>query len=94
MELSDKSAAPQIASYDHLSMVKEQDELQEKVADQIYAQIRTYKALIKEHVKKKVAKHIASQSVTVDSEQQQLEDLKILRMVAEAQFVLDELERE
>ena len=55
MELSDKSAAPQIASYDQLSMVKEQDP------------------------------HKTTLAIgDVDSEQQQLEDLKILRMVAEA----------
>ena len=59
-----------MTSYDHLSIVKEQDELHEKVADKIYAQIRTYKAFIKEHVKKKVALHIASENDNVDPEEQ------------------------
>jgi len=44
--------------------------MHEKVADKIYAQIKTYKALIKEHVKKKVATHIAKEHESTDPELQ------------------------
>lgn len=40
-------ANPQIDSYDHLDIAKAQDEMHEKVADKIYNQIKSYKALIK-----------------------------------------------
>ena len=67
-----------------MDLAKEQDELHEKVADKIYQQIKSYKAMIKQHVKKEIATHIANESELADPEEQHMKDIKILQMVAEA----------
>ncbi len=82
-------------SYDRLDIEKEADEQQEKIADQIFEQIKSYKKLVKQHIKKEIVKHIAMQSDTnADTEDQQSKDIQLLAMVAEAQFIIDELEHE
>jgi hypothetical protein len=40
--------------------------------------------MIKQHVKKEIAMHIANESELADPEEQQMKDIKILQMVAEA----------
>ena len=83
----------QEAWYDSLEERAELDKRQAALADQVYDQLKLTKSLIREELRRKVAEFVSREQAP-DEEMEFEEKVQVLAMVAEAQCLIDQLERE